>query len=205
MGEGVWDVDFDPTIFFLPSSPRPCSLRCDRSANATGCPVHARCARVGCGCPRCVLWATCCAIASTAPPASFTATGVTTALRGLSCCAWSQKTPRTSHPPLTTLSTSRNRPTSAHTAGAWEQSAQPGVLAIARLPRWTAASCCAVAGVTARARSASPSVATAPSIGAATSAAATARIRASCTSVYEAPRLRKLSSVLSPLTNSLVL
>jgi hypothetical protein len=193
MGGGSWDVGFD--LFFppplVPSSPRPCSLRCAKSANATGCPAPARCARVGCGCPRCALWATCCATASTAPPASFTATEAATAPRGRSCCAWSPKTPRTSLPPLTTSSTSRNRPTSARTVAAWAQLAQLDELATARLPRWTAVSCCAVAEATARARSASRSAATAPSTGAATSAAATARTRAFCTSVYEVPRLRE--------------
>lgn len=190
---GTLALTFSFPLSIVFSSPRPCSLRCAKSANATGCPVPAPCARVGCGCPHCALWATCCATASTAPPASFTATEATTALRGRSCCAWSPKTLRTSRPPLTTWSTSRNRPTSARTVDAWAQLAQLGELATAHLQRWTAASCCAVAEAIARARSASPSAATAPSTGAATSAAATARTRAYCTSVYEALRLRERS------------
>lgn len=177
-------------------SPRPCSPRCARSASATGCPARAQCARAGCGCPRCAPWATCCATASTVPRASSMATAAATAPRGRNRCALSLKIPRTSRPPHTTSSTSRNRPISAHTADAWVQLARRGAPATARLPLWTAASCFAVAGATARVHSASPSAATAPSTGAATSAAATARTRAFCTSVCEVQRALAPSSLL---------
>lgn len=150
-----------------------------------GCPAHAPCAHAGCGSPHCVPWAMCCVTASTALPAYCTATAAATELRAPSYCAWSQKTPRTSrHPPMTS-STSRNRPTSARTVDVWVLRAPQDAPATALHLRWTGVSCSAVAGVTARARSASPSVATAPSTGAATSAAATVRTHACCTSVCE--------------------
>lgn len=180
-------------------APRPCSQRCARSASATGCRARARCARAGCACPRCAPWVTCCATASTAPRASCTATAAATGPRGRSCSASSRKTLRTSRRHPTTSSISRNRPTSARTAGAWAQRARRGAPAIARRPRWTAVSCSAAAGATAHARSASPSAATAPSTGAATSAAATARTRASCTSVCDSlPRLAPRSILNAP-------
>lgn len=180
----VLAVPWGQPFFSLPY--RPCSLRCARSASVTGCPARARCARAGCGCPRCVRWAMCCATASTAPLESSTATAGTTAPRGRNCCVSSRKTLLTSRPLPTTSSTSRNRPTSAHTVDASVQRARRGAPATARRPRWTAASCSAVVGATAHARSALPSAATAPSTGAATSAAATAHTRAYCTSVFEA-------------------
>lgn len=161
-----------------------------------GCLVRARYAPAGCGCPRCVRWATCCAIDSTAHRAYSMATAVATALHGRSCYALSPKTLRTSLLPLTTSSTSRNHPTSARTVDALVQQALQDALATAHHRRWTAASCFAVAGATAHARSASPSAATAPSTGAATSAAATALTRASCTSASEA--LRRLAREHSP-------
>ena len=192
-GGGIWDgggsgPDSAPGHPFFLLPPRLCSLRCARSASATGCRARARCARAGCGCPRCAPWATCCATDSMAPRASSMATAAATAPRGRNCCAWSPRTRRTSRPPPTTSSTSRNRPISARTADAWERRARPGAPATAPRPRWTAASCSAVAGATVRAHSASPSAATAPSTGAATSAAATARTRAYCTSVCETLR-----------------
>lgn len=189
-GSGSDGVPGRPFFFFFPTPrlPRPCSPRCARSASATGCRAHARCARAGCGCPRCAQWATCCGTASTVPRASSTATAATTVHRGRNCCAWSRRTRLTSLPRPTTSSTSRSRPTSARTADAWVLRARRVAPAIARRPRWMAASCSAVAGATARARSASPSAATAPSTGAATSAAATARTRAYCTSACEALR-----------------
>ena len=188
-GSGSDGVPGRPFFFFpTPRPPRPCSPRCARSASATGCRAHARCARAGCGCPLCAQWATCCGTASTVPRASSTATAATTVHRGRNCCAWSRRTRLTSLPRPTTSSTSRNRLTSARTADAWAQQARQGAPVTARRPRWTAASCSAAAGATARARSASPSAATAPSTGAATSAAATARTRAYCTSACEALR-----------------
>lgn len=170
-----------------------------------GCLVRAPCAPAGCGCLRCVRWATCCGTALTAHRAYSMATAAATALHARSCCALSPKTPRTSLLPLTILSTSRNHPTSARTVDALVQRALQGAPATALRRRWTAASCSAVAGATAHARSASPSAATAPSTGAATSAAATALTRAYCTSVCET--LRRLApgtlSSRPPQTDSL--